>query len=138
MISASSVAGESFPAVVSSVSPFIDPTTGLLAAEISIADESGKLVPGMAIKAAVQLDVHDSVIAVPELSLISSTSGFLVAVEENGVATLREATVGFRENGMAEIVSGLQVGESVIVAGQQLISDGSPVVLAGTAGRELI
>ena len=138
MVSASSVAGESYPAVVASVSPFVDPFTGLLAVEISIADESGKLVPGMAIKAAVQLDVHDSVIAVPELSLISSTSGFLVAVEENGIATLREATVGFRENGMAEIVSGLQAGESVIVAGQQLISDGSRVAPADAAGRETI
>lgn len=138
MVSASSLIGESFPATVTAISPFIDPSTGLVAAEISITDESGKLVPGMAIKVAVQLDVHDSVVAVPELSLISSTSGFLVAVEENGVATLREATVGFRENGMVEIVTGLEVGESLIVAGQQLVSEGSPVVFAGGDRGELI
>ncbi len=138
MVYASSVTGESFSATVTGVSPFIDPSTGLLAAEISITDESGRLVPGMAIEVAVQLDVHDSVVAVPELSLISSTSGFLVAVEEDGVVTLREATVGFRENGMAEIVSGLQAGESLIVAGQQLVSNGSPVILSGGDRGELI
>lgn len=137
-VSASSVHNGSFQATVTAVSPFIDPSTGLLAAEITITDESGALVPGMAVEAAVQLEVHDSVVAVPELSLISSTSGFLLAVEEDGVVKIREATVGFRENGIAEIVTGLETGESLIVAGQQLVSHGSRVIPTGTESGELI
>jgi len=138
IIAVSSLNGESFSGTVTAVSPFIDPTSGLIAAEVSIDDETGALVPGMAVKIAVQLDVHDSVVAIPELSLICSTSGFLVAVEENGVVRIKEAIVGYRENGVAEIVTGLEPGESLIVAGQQMVIDGSRIVLSSTAGGILI
>ncbi len=131
-VTVSSLDGETTRATVTSVAPFIDPATGLLAVEVSIRDETGFLVPGMAAEIAVRLDVHNSVVAVPELSLISGTRGYQIAVEENGIARLRDATVGYRENGLAEIVSGLELGESLIVAGQQLVSDGSPVVTTGT------
>ena len=126
-VTVSSLEGSSFQATVTSVAPFIDPDTGLLSAEVSISNDEGTLYPGMAAEVAVRLDVHSSVIAVPELSLISSTSGYQIAVEENGIARLREAQVGYRGNGLAEIITGLEPGESLIVAGQQLVSDGSRV-----------
>lgn len=126
-ISVSSIQDQSFSGTVTSVSPYVDISTGLLAIEIGVSNESNILVPGMAAEISVQLDIHQAVIAIPELSLINGAEGYQVAIEENGSAVIRTATVGYRENGIAEITSGLQAGESLIVAGQQLVSDGSPV-----------
>lgn len=137
-IAVSSLNGESFSGIVTAVSPFIDPVSGLLPVEICIEDETESLVPGMAVRIGVQLEVHCSVVAIPELSLISSPSGFLVAVEESGLVTIKEVTVGYRENGTAEIITGLELGESLIVSGQQLVRDDSHVVHASTVGGELI
>ena len=126
-IEVSSVQNLSFSGIVTSVAPYVDLTTGLVAVEVSITNEQNTLVPGMAAEISVQLDIHQAVVAIPELSLINGTDGYQVAIEENGEAVIRTATVGYRENGIAEITSGLQAGESLIVAGQQLVSDGSPV-----------
>lgn len=84
------------------------------------------------------MDIHKDVVVVPERYLISGTSGYQVAVEIDGIASLREATIGYRESGLAEITSGLNMGESLIVAGQQLVSDGSLVVIRNHEDSEAI
>jgi len=56
-------------------------------------------------------------------------SGFDVAVVENGIASIRPVEIGIRSGGMAQILSGIEITDSVIVEGKFRVSEGSSVSL---------
>jgi multidrug efflux system membrane fusion protein len=53
--------------------------------------------------------------------------GFVTYVVEGGIARLRRIEIGLRDGGEVEIRKGLKPGESLVVRGGQVISDGTAV-----------
>lgn len=68
-------------------------------------------------------------IVIPRESLIGSIKQPQVFVVENGVAKLRDITVGKESGTMVEILQGLMVGEEVVVNGQNNIVENTQVTV---------
>jgi membrane fusion protein (multidrug efflux system) len=54
----------------------------------------------------------------------------MVFVVKEGVAKLVPVTLGARQPGMVQVVSGLNVGDEVVTAGQLKLFDGAKVMTA--------
>jgi RND family efflux transporter MFP subunit len=124
-ITLTSLDSESFPGVVTSAASSVDPMSGLVAAEITFADPDPRLRPGMAGRVSILTTTIENTVTVHESVLRRTQTGFQVAVVEDGSVVIREVTTGAFNDGTVQITSGLEIGDSLIVAGQKLLQDGS-------------
>ena len=63
---------------------------------------------------------------------IESLSDIVFVVNDEGQAVRRDIELGYEETELVEVLSGLEVGERVIVVGQDGLTDGTPIqVLKG-------
>jgi membrane fusion protein (multidrug efflux system) len=111
---------------------FIDPQvrtdtrTVLMKALVPNAD--GRLRPGMFANLKLVTQVRERALVIPETAiLLQGQTTSLFIVKEDGSVESRVVTTGVRLAGMVEIISGLAVGETVIVEGVQKIFPGAKV-----------
>lgn len=69
----------------------------------------------------------DDVLTVPTGALFRDGGSWRLFVDDDGTARLREVTVGHRNDQAAEILSGIEEGERVIVFPPEAVEDGSAV-----------
>lgn len=118
--------GESRQGTVKAVNPQVDVGGRSVLVRADVPNPDGRLRPG--IFARVQLMFENTqVIVVPETALQSAgPERFLFRVED-GVVRRVVVEIGQRRSGQVEILSGVQQGDQVVVAGLQKIADGTPV-----------
>ncbi|HZJ15150.1 MAG TPA: efflux RND transporter periplasmic adaptor subunit [Chthoniobacteraceae bacterium] len=123
--------GETFEGEVYFIAPQVDPVnrTGLVKAKVGNPDM--RLKPGMFASAELKLKVREDAVVIPEAALMPAGEQFSVfVVDEQMTAQMRPVKPGVRIAGRAEIVEGLQGGETVIVEGWQKTRPGGKVKLA--------
>ena len=105
---------------ISYISPTLQPMQRTASVEISIDNDEGLLKPGMFAKVTIPVKIQTDAILVPRVSLIEdgTTKKQNVFVVEAGVSHRKPVEVGLAQDGLVEIVNGLDEGESVVVAGQ--------------------
>jgi membrane fusion protein (multidrug efflux system) len=122
---------EHFEGQVYFVSPQLDSATRTALVKARVPNPHHKLRGGMFANLALTLQLRDSAIVVPEPALMSSGDAVTVFVlDEKSLAQIRPVKVGLRLAGKAEVLSGLQPGEKVVVEGGQKLFPGAPVKLA--------
>ncbi len=126
-VSVTALDGRSIPGIVTSVSPSVDPVSGLVSVQVAFDDTEGVLRPGMTGRVSVLTETVESAVILPESVLRRSREGYQVAVVEDGTAYLRSVQTGIRNSGNVEITEGISLGDVVIVRGQTRVSDGSLV-----------
>ncbi|RJQ65798.1 MAG: efflux RND transporter periplasmic adaptor subunit [Desulfobacteraceae bacterium] len=89
------------------------------------------LLPGMFARLKVLLKTMHEAVVVPSEALVSTPKGRVVFVMEDGKAFARHVETGIEEGNRIQIVSGVQPGDKVIVAGNEKLKDGAAVSLAG-------
>jgi membrane fusion protein (multidrug efflux system) len=122
---------EKFVGEVYFIAPQVDPAmrTALIRAYVSNADQ--KLKPGMFANLDLALRVKEDAVVIPEPALMPIGDRVTVLiVDKDQTAQLRPVKVGMRIAGMAEILSGLNSGDLVIVEGTQKARPGGKVRLA--------
>ncbi|MCB1362572.1 MAG: efflux RND transporter periplasmic adaptor subunit [Rhodobacteraceae bacterium] len=127
---------------ITGIDPKIDSATrlGPVRAEVAAGDSAGNgnsakpLIPGQFVQVEVQLAMQTGVLAVPQTAVVTSLYGdhvFVVRAADDDADKLvaRQAfvTVGRRSGEMVEIVKGLKAGDRVVIAGQNRLSNGTPV-----------
>lgn len=123
-----------FPARVLRISPVVDSATGTVKVTLEV-NAQGKLRPGMFTGVYLETETRPNALVVPRKALSLESIGDTVYVAAGDKAARREVELGFQEGDSVEIVKGLEVGENVIVVGQDGLSDGTPIqVLAATGG----
>jgi membrane fusion protein (multidrug efflux system) len=147
---------EGFTGKITGIEPKIDSSSRLISVRASITDPNGKLSPGQFVQARVELPQEDNVIAIPDTALVTSLYGdhvYVVRTAEAKAAepasgeasaaagatpatsepelTVRQVfvTAGRRSRGQVEIVKNLQVGDEIVTAGQNKLSNGTTVVV---------
>ena len=128
------LAGERIAAVVSRVSPVVDPQTGTFKITVEIADTKKRIKPGMFGRIGVIYDVHENALQVPRSAIIEDQGAASVFVVEGDRAVRRPVVTGYGNRGMVEISSGLRDGEQVVTVGQASLKDDSRVTVIGRAG----
>lgn len=115
----------------------IDPTTGTSRLKAEFANKDNALFPNQFVNVRLLLETRRGRVVVPSAAVLRGAQGTYVdVVAKDGTAAVRPVTVGVVEGADAEIASGLEAGETVIVDGADAVQPGSKVVVdAGAQGR---
>lgn len=92
-------------------------------------DNPGAWKPGATVNGMVVLGEHRNAVVVPERSMVLRPAGQVVYVVQGNKAVQRAVQAGARQNGMVEILSGLNDGESVVVDGASFLTDQAAVTV---------
>lgn len=121
--------GDIFQGRIERVYPYLDPRLRTRTVEIAL-KQTVNLLPGMFARLTLSLKSSEQVVVVPVEALVSTPKGSVVFVFEDGIATARMVESGIEAGNRIEIVSGIQPGDKVIVAGNEKLKDGIEVSLA--------
>jgi membrane fusion protein (multidrug efflux system) len=119
--------GRKDQARVSRVYPDLDRTLRTRTAE-AVLTEKVDLAPGMFARLNLILESHTDVVIVPPEALLATPSGDrILFVVEEGKAAQKKVEIGIETESAVEILSGIQEGDSVIIAGNEKLKSGTPV-----------
>jgi RND family efflux transporter MFP subunit len=122
------IPGEFFPAVVEEVSPVLDPASRTLKIRLRFIKPDPRVKAGMFATVTLVTNAKQDVPVVPRSAVINTYGSWIVyTVKEGATAERREITLGLESEDYIEVVSGLNLGEQVVIAGQNFLSDGAPV-----------
>lgn len=120
--------GQRFSGTVHAIDPVVDPVSRNVRVRARIANPKGQLKPGMFARATANLDGKTRAILLPEQVVVPKADGSYVFLAVNGKAELRKVTLGKREPGRVEILSGAKAGDTIVLDGQIKLRPGVPVV----------
>lgn len=119
--------GASLEGRIQKIAPMVDTATGTVKVTVEALEDSGKLRPGAFVTIDILKERRPAVVLLPRESVIRELGQAHVFVTEGKVAVKRIVELGLEEDGMVEAISGVTVGENVIVAGQGGIDDGQDI-----------
>jgi multidrug efflux system membrane fusion protein len=98
-----------------------------ITAEINDSND-GALRPGAFAEIIVPVSSSRSVPVIPQTAVRPSERGFIAFIVENDIAQERILTLGMRTaEGQVEVLSGLSVGEMLVIRGGEALRNGAPV-----------
>lgn len=144
-ITSDALSNREFSGTVERISPVVDPRTGTVRVTIDLDESSAdgadagspapKLRPGMFVKVNVVTSERPGVVAIPRRAVVDVEGRNRVFVVTGETVERREVELGIAEGSMVEVIDGIEVGEDVVVLGQDGLKDGTPVV-AETRSRD--
>ncbi|MCM8769542.1 MAG: efflux RND transporter periplasmic adaptor subunit [Candidatus Omnitrophica bacterium] len=116
---------------VERIYPDVDQKLRTRTVEISLTDKVS-LIPGMFARIELQIDFVKDALVIPEESILITPKGEMVVfIIDGSKATRRKVTTGIRHKGEVQIITGINRGEKVVIAGSENLKDGQEVRLAG-------
>jgi membrane fusion protein (multidrug efflux system) len=112
------------------ISPVIDPTSGTIKLTIEVPEYPAGTRPGDFAQVQIVTEKRDGVTLVPRIAVLTDKGESVVYTliqEEIPTAERRIVEIGFTDDLHAQVLSGLAVGETVVVKGQRSLKNGSPV-----------
>lgn len=122
---------ETFDGTVYLIHPSIDPTTRTFEVEVTINNRGNKVRSGMFARVEFDFGSRNSVV-VPDKAVQKQTGSgvrYVYVYKPNGTVAFAEVTLGRRIDTQYEVLTGLNPGEQVVVAGQSRITNGAKVQL---------
>lgn len=105
-----------------------DPGSRMVAVTAEIEADDERLRPGAFAEVTVPVDAPRDAAVIPQTAVRPSERGFLAFVVQGGAARERVLDLGLRTpEGLVEVVSGLAVGDSLVVRGAEALRDGASV-----------
>lgn len=124
------VPGETLNGKVTFVDSTVSAANRTMQIEILLPNPHGKLKPEMVAKVnVVRQKKNDAILVSENIVQLVDRDRHIVYVENNGIAEERKVKIGGRQGNLVEIVSGVKLGEWLIVSGYQKLVNGSPVVI---------
>ncbi|UCC67478.1 MAG: efflux RND transporter periplasmic adaptor subunit [Armatimonadota bacterium] len=114
--------------------PIADPASRDFLVRISIVDDAGLTRPGMFARGAVVVQEKPDVVVIPKTAVFQREGRPVVFVVEEDRVEARPVTVGMMDRTRAEIISGVEAREKVVVSGAEGLQDGSAVQVRGGEG----
>lgn len=133
--------GAEFNGRVEKINSSIDQMSKSLEVEIILLSNESRIKSGMFGEFLIETKKIESSIVVPESSIIPQTEikidretglqnlikKHYLFVVENGRAKLKEVKTGIANNGQIEITGGINIGDTIIVVGQNIVKEDQPV-----------
>jgi membrane fusion protein, multidrug efflux system len=120
----------------------IDPTTGTLKLKSVFQNEDGALFPNQFVNTRLTVDMKKDVVIIPVAAIQYGTQGTFVYIVDdsdpnNVTVNMKNITVGTIDGDKAEVLSGVDEGDVVVVDGVDKLSNGTKVILSpGGAGKK--
>ena len=149
--------GKSYQGKVSAVYPAASATNRVFSLRVTVANPGGELRPGMFARGSITTRVARNVPLVPATALVplASAQGFqandssdeaisqglqtsaqqVVVLGPNNTAQPRTVKIGIQNQQQAEVTSGLQPGENIVIVGQQGLKRGDKLAVIDANGN---
>ena len=125
VLAADAFPGEEFRGRVSFVDPVLTPQSRTVRIRVELGNAGGKLKPQMYVRGTIEVPVGNSLV-VPETAILATGSRDVAWVEvKPNVFEPRDVVVGVRDDGGAQILTGLHEGEMVATSGGFLLDSES-------------
>lgn len=125
---------KSVEGTVTAIAPKADSTTMGYPVEITVDNPAGEIKPGMTVKINLVTGTLQSVIAVPVDAVIENDGQHIVYIVVDNKAKEIYVETGVSNDSQIEIAKGLEEGQSVVVEGNRLLSDGQQVKVVTEEG----
>ena len=109
------------------VSPIIDPASGTIKVTVEVPEYPPNTRPGDFAEVRIVTERHDDAVLVPRIALVEDGQERVVFLVDGDKAARRVVTVGFELEGDAEITSGVEVGDVLVLKGQHALKDGQAI-----------
>ncbi len=113
------------------IRPSIDTDTGTFKVVAQLNNDNHFLKTGMFGKVEVVFDVHRDSLIMQQQAVVTQDNRSHVFVVKDNKAIQMPVTLGFRHNGLVEIIDGLIGDEQVITTGQQILKHETKVEIVG-------
>ena len=124
--------GQEFVGVVDFVDPVVQLPGRTITVKALVPNPKRALQAGMYVDLRLAAEVRPNAVVVPEQAIVPIQGANFVFVVREGKASKRQVGLGIRAPGIAEIRSGLDAGDTVVVGGQERLQDGMPVMAKPT------
>lgn len=118
---------QSFEAKISAINPMIDPISRTTKIIALYANKKGECKPGAFADIEIPLSVEEKAIMIPNEAIVPDIRGLRVFLLKQGKAKPKPIEAGMRTAYSLEIIKGLNIGDTVLVAGASLMKAGSKV-----------
>ena len=119
------------------IRPAIDTTTGTFKVVASLNNNDNQLQSGMFGKVEVVFDTHPNTLLLQQQAVITQDNRSHVFVVKDEKAIQTPVKIGFKQNGILEIVEGLSESDQVITTGQQILKHESKIEVVTLDGVEV-
>ncbi len=126
-ISVAAYPGVVFPAKVAMIAPAADPKSRTFQVKVRPDTNDGKLRPGMFAQVNIVTQEKPKAMLVPKEAVVTRSGKTVVFVLQGDTVRMQPVSLGLSKNGTVEVLSGVQVGDEVVVAGQNDLRDGDKV-----------
>lgn len=130
--------GRDFTGIVDFVDPQVQLPGRTITVKASAANPARVLQAGMFIEARLSTETRPDAIVVPEDAIVPSQGGAFLWVVIDDKVHRRPVDLGIRTPGFAEIRSGVEAGELVVVGGLERLVDGATVQPAMVDRRPVV
>ena len=113
----------------------IETATRTLLAEFEVANTLGELLPGSYVQVHLKLPASASALTVPANTLLFRAEGLRVGIVKDGKTRLMPITVGRDFGTKVEVLSGVQLADSVILDPSDSLLDGLSVRVREVQGQ---
>jgi len=115
----------------------VDPATGTIAIRAEFDNSKNLLIPGQYVNVLVTLTEPKLLPTVPQAAVLVNQQGhYVLVVDSQNVASVRQITIGKAVGAMWAVESGLAAGERVVVEGIQKVKPGEPVQINSSRPQE--
>lgn len=112
---------------VARISPVVDQSTGTVKVTVELASGDASLKPGAFVRVAIKTDTREKSILVPKRAIVEEEGARFVFLQDNEAVRRVAVETGYENNVDVEILSGVSAGDSVVVAGQGALKDGTKI-----------
>ncbi len=118
------------------ISPVVDTATGTVKVTVEAVAPPPEVRPGSFVSIHVVREIHEGALMVPREAVLRELQSSHVFVTDGSTASKRAVSLGIEENGRVEVLSGLEPGEEVIVAGQGGLREGTKIRILGEEAED--
>ena len=127
-VTVDALAGARVAGRIRRVFPSADSLTRLVPVEVALTGSAlNRLRPGYTIRSTFRLGTRNDALLIPTRAVMGPAGARTVVIVRQGKSERHIVRVGPDIDGTTEVLEGLAVGDTVIVAGQALLRDGSTV-----------
>jgi len=128
-VSVDALPGRTWKGVVDFVSFKADKASKTFEVRVLTDNKAGLIRAGMLARVTLLRRSIQNAITTPLFAIINQGGERLLYVEENGIARARTIRIGIIEDGRAQVLEGLSLGDNLIVAGHTMVEDGMKVTV---------
>ena len=122
--------GEHFSGRISRIYPTVDATTHTFPVEVIVSNPQQKVRPGMFARATINLG-SESRVLIPDVALVKQVGAGdrYVYVHSGGKVTYQKVILGKHFDDKYEVISGVEPGSEVVIAGMSRLANGKEVTV---------